>query len=171
MKRKVQIEFVNRNIEQELSRFVDLQSRHFSVGKLCTEPNRAGIFYRFGKWFVYTCDEHAFLNIIGPFDRDSVVCAALKMLYIKSADVQWKSEKDRSFFINNHFHDVAKIAEYMYAHHRHCPYLTQAPGENGKSYDCDRCGALYSPHKVPDQCFDAYDDYGLCNGSIQSGRL
>lgn len=167
----IQMSFEERKLKQILSKYVELNSQLFSVGELTMEPDKQGCFQLFGKWFVYKSDEHAFFDIRGPFDVDSAICAALKILYIRNEEAQWNSEEDRSVFINNHFRDVAEIADYMYAHRNHCPYLIYAPTPYPQKYECDICGSLFLSHEIPTSCFCNYDDCGLRNGSIQRGRL
>lgn len=90
-----------------------VEENTFSIDEFKLVPNYSGCFLRCGKWFVYITDEHVVCTINGPYDVHGVICAALKKLHIKNTCYQWKTENDRSTYLNNHFRSLEEVDEYM----------------------------------------------------------
>lgn len=106
----------NRNAERQQIRSA-LQphltpEHHFSVGGLIVGPNRAGCFWRHGKWFVYRTDEHAFCMINGPFSVEGAIHVSLQTLHVKTTGYPL-SDEERTILFENHFRSLAEIDEYM----------------------------------------------------------
>lgn len=93
-----------------------VEKDRFSINEFKEIPGHMGVFQRHEKWFVYTTDEHAFCSIFGPFDVHGIICAVLKKIHMKNPDYQWKTEEEKSIYINNHFRSVAEIDAYMNMH-------------------------------------------------------
>lgn len=112
------MKLMNKENDKEVCKIMSIISDHvekdqFSVNEFKEIPDHMGVFQRHGKWFVYTTDEHAFCSIHGPFNRHGIVCAVLKKLHVKNPDYQWKTEEERSIYINNHFRSLAEVDVYM----------------------------------------------------------
>ena len=112
---------MNKENDKDICKIMSILSDYvnkdiFSVNEFKEIPGHMGVFQRHAKWFVYTTDEHAFCSIQGPFDVHGIICAVLKKLYMKNPDYQWKTEEERSIYLNNYFRSLAEIDAYMNTH-------------------------------------------------------